>query len=165
MTSVTPSADTANASADARLVSVFRTILTALSGLTVLGAILELTFLRHWDDDQRWAWVIVAIIAVGVIAYAIGRGPTNVLVARVLGGVGVLGSGYGVLEHVHANVKLGEFEPEYASTWSSTGTLQQWWLAATGSVGPAPALAPGMLGLAGLMLILATWGAARRSAS
>jgi len=44
----------------------------------------------------------------------------------------------------------------YADTWDSRPAVEQLWLAATGTVGPAPPLAPGVLAEIGLALFLAS---------
>jgi len=57
---------------------------------------------------------------------------------------------------VAENLTAGPLDRDYAATWSSMPAVEQWWLAMTGGVGPAPTLAPGALLEISLALALAT---------
>jgi hypothetical protein len=55
------------------------------------------------------------------------------------------------------NHDSGPLDQRYADTWESMPATQQWWYAATKTVGPAPTLAPGVLAQTSLLLLLAGW--------
>jgi hypothetical protein len=67
-----------------------------------------------------------------------------------------------VLDHVLVNFESGALDQSYAESWDALPALQQWWLAVTKTVGPAPTLAPGVLGQSALLLLLASVGRTRR---
>ena len=130
-----------------------RAVVALLATATALGGLVELAMLRHWDDAvQLVPWVVLGLVAVVGVVTARG-GPVRL--AQATGLAGVLGGGLGVWQHVAANHALGPRLAAYAQTWDDLGALEQWWLAATGAVGGAPALAPGLLGLAGVLLVVA----------
>lgn len=58
--------------------------------------------------------------------------------------------------HVNENLLAGPLDRSYASTWDSLSIVEQLFLAVTGGVGPAPALAPGSMSELGLAIALAT---------
>ena len=129
----------------------------ALAGLGIAGTSVELVFLRHWTTATA------AIVWVGIVALAAGflllvRGPSRgiVLAVRALAVVGVLVAVVGIGFHVIENLDAGPLDRAYASRWDAMSTLDQWWTAITGGVGPAPTLAPGALAEVSLALLLAT---------
>jgi hypothetical protein len=67
-----------------------------------------------------------------------------------------------VLEHILTNFNAGELDQRFADTWDSLPLLERGWYAVTKTVGPAPTLAPGVLGQTALLLLLATLCNARR---
>ncbi len=69
--------------------------------------------------------------------------------------VAVVGAA-GIGVHVWANLQAGPLDRDFESTWAALPILQQWWLASTGQVGPAPTLAPGALTEIALALLIAT---------
>ena len=75
----------------------------------------------------------------------------------------VLGAGtYGVVDHVLVNFESGALDQRYSESWETLPAVQQWWVAVTKTVGPAPTLAPGVLGQSALLLVLASAGSTRR---
>lgn len=135
----------------------FRLALLALAAGTCLGAFVELAMLRHTKGfSQKIPWVILLVLLIGVIALAVRWSRGTVLSARALAVVAVLSSGIGVFEHIEGNLKTAPLSADYSETWDTLSGLQQFWLAATGGVGPAPPLAPGFLALTGICLALAT---------
>jgi hypothetical protein len=82
----------------------------------------------------------------------------RILIARLLC-LAVIGAAlFGVYEHIEENRNAGALDFRYAETWSSRSAADQWWKAATKTVGPAPVLAAGILALAALMIAAATVG-------
>ena len=71
---------------------------------------------------------------------------------------------YGVVDHVLVNYGSGPLDERFADTWDALPLLTRVWYAASKEVGPAPTLAPGVLGQTALLLLLATVGAPRRRA-
>jgi hypothetical protein len=130
--------------------------LVALTVVAILAAAFELASERHWNGlEQLIPWVALGVLAVATTALLLpGRG--GVLTARVLAVLVLAASIYGVLDHVLVNYNSGALDQRYADTWSTLPGLERWWLAVTKSVGPAPTLAPGVLGQAALLLLLAT---------
>lgn len=146
-------------SAEAALVSTYRRILTIIGVGTVLGAFAELASLRHWTTPfQLVPWVVLAILLVAALAWWLRR---TTLTMRTLRGAAILaalGSGFGVYQHIEANLESGPLDAGYSASWATMSTPAQLWTAASGGVGPSPPLAPGMIGLAGVLLWLATLG-------
>ena len=60
------------------------------------------------------------------------------------------------------NYESGALDQRYSESWETLPAAQQWWLAVTKTVGPAPTLAPGVLGQSALLLVLASAGSTRR---
>lgn len=129
-------------------------------GLAILGIAgtgVELVFLRHWTSALRLlVWPTLLALCLG--AWLLARGPSGPVVRRVRWmalGV-VLVAGLGMALHVHANLGAGPLSEAYGARWASMPAIQQWFLATTGGVGPAPTLAPGALAEIALGLLLAT---------
>lgn len=68
----------------------------------------------------------------------------------------MLASCLGIYEHVKGNYEAGPLDRVYGEKWDSTSTVSRVWHAVNGSVGPAPLLASGALGLIGLLVFLST---------
>ena len=133
-----------------------RRALIALTVIGILGTAFELATERHWNDLEQlipWAALLVLAAATVLVVLPDGRGVTA---GRVLAVLVLAASVYGVITHVLVNLDAGVLDHRYAETWDSLPLLQRWWYAVTKTVGPAPTLAPGMLGQAALLLLLAT---------
>jgi hypothetical protein len=133
-----------------------RRALLALTVIGILGTAFELGSERHWHGLEQlipWAALVVLAVATVLVVLPGDRGTTA---ARVLALVVLTASIYGVVTHVLANFHAGVLDQRYADTWDGLPVLQRWWYAITRTVGPAPTLAPGMLGQAALLLLLAT---------
>ena len=155
---VDPAATRPGATADPHpLVGRFRQVLLGLAGATTVATALELAMLRHWDGfDQLIPWFILGVVGVTVVALAVRPAPLTVHSAPLVGLLAGAGGLYGALEHIHSNYESGPLDFRYANTWATMSATSKWWKAATGAVGPAPALAPMALGMAGACLALAT---------
>jgi hypothetical protein len=134
-----------------------RTGVLALAALGIAGTTLELVFLRHWTSlTQLVVWPgILALL--GAFTMLVGR-PTSSRVtgARAIAGAVLIVAAIGVALHVYGNLEAGPLDRDYATTWATMSSVEQWWLAITGGVGPAPVLAPGVLAEISLALLLAT---------
>lgn len=135
-----------------------RLILLAVTVLTCVGGLAELAALKHWYGIQKVPLVILGLMAAAGVMIAVTRANWSLWTARVMGGLGMAGAAFGVYEHIESNMKYGEYDAKLGDTWTNMSGIEQLWHAATGAVGDAPALAPGMMGLAGLLLILVALG-------
>ena len=137
----------------------------SLVALTVVGVVataFELATERHWNGaEQLIPWIALAVLTVAVALLFVPRA-RGLPAARVLAVVVLGASAYGVLDHVLVNYGSGALDRRYAESWDTLPAPQQWWLAVTKTVGPAPTLAPGVLGQSALQLVLASIAWPRR---
>jgi UPF0716 family protein affecting phage T7 exclusion len=127
----------------------------ALGAIAVTAA--ELASERHWGRPVRlipWACLALLLLSVLVIVGAARR--STLLAARAAAVLVVAGSAVGVWEHLEENLGAGPLDRRYASSWDAMSPLQHVWKAASGAVGPAPLLAPGILAGAAVLVLLAT---------
>ncbi len=135
---------------------VVRRGLIALTWIGILATAFELATERHWNGlEQLTPWAALAVLAVATVLVII-PGDRGVTATRVLALLVLAASIYGVITHIRANYNAGVLDQRYADSWDSLPVLQRWWYAATKAVGPAPTLAPGVLGQTALLLLLAT---------
>ncbi|MGH3692777.1 MAG: hypothetical protein ACRDRX_02025 [Pseudonocardiaceae bacterium] len=141
---------------------VLRGSLVALTALGIAGTAFELASLKHWHGAiQLVPWFALVVLA-GALALHMTR-PAHLPVVRGLALLVLAASAYGVFEHALANYESGPLDQRFTDTWDGLSLWLQWWYAITKTVGPAPTLAPGMLGQAAATLILATIGAGAAS--
>jgi hypothetical protein len=141
--------------------------LAALAALGVVGTAFELATLRHWNGAMQLVpWAALAMLAVALALHVrpVGRPPRTRLV-RALALLVLATSFFGVLEHALVNYHAGPLDQRFADTWDALSPWLRWWYAVTRTVGPAPTLAPGMLGQAAATLMLATIGQRATSAT
>jgi hypothetical protein len=139
---------------------LLRGSLAALTALGIVGTAFELATLQHWNGAMQlvpWAALAVLATALALHARPAARPPQTRLV-RALALVVLATSVFGVMEHALVNYDAGPLDQRFASTWDALSVWLRWWYAITKTVGPAPTLAPGMLGQAAATLILATIG-------
>jgi hypothetical protein len=138
-----------------RRAALVRGALLALTVAGILATAFELASERHWNSsEQLIPWVALAVLAVATALTALSARGAQ-LISRVLVLVVLGASAYGVLDHIAVNHDSGPLDQRYAETWESMPATQQWWYAATKTVGPAPTLAPGVLAQTSLLLLLA----------
>lgn len=138
--------------------------LVALTGIGILAAAFELFSEHHWNGvEQLVPWVALAALAAAT-ALVLLPGGSGVGAARVLALLVLGASVYGVVDHVLVNYGSGPLDERFADSWDALPPLTRVWYAASKEVGPAPTLAPGVLGQTALLLLLATVGAPRRRA-
>ena len=145
------------ARADDRTAALLRRGLLALVALSIAGTALELATVHHWQSPvQLVAWIALAALAVATGLLA--RQPTRVAVqaARALAVAVLLSAAAGVLTHVHENYEAGPLDQRFEATWGTMSEGARWWAAVSKTVGPAPPLAPAVLGQAALGLLFAT---------
>jgi hypothetical protein len=139
---------------------LLRGSLGALTVLGIVGTAFELATLQHWNGAMQlvpWAALLVLAAALALHAGPAGRVPQTGLV-RALALLVLATSLFGVMEHALVNYDAGPLDQHFADTWDALSPWLRWWYAITRTVGPAPTLAPGMLGQAAITLILATVG-------
>lgn len=132
--------------------------LVALGGLGSVGTALDLALDRHWGDVYQWMpWPAVAITLTAVVTlwHRPGRRAVRGVRAGCLLVCAV--AAFGVLRHVVSNYETAPLDAVYGLKWASMAQPERWWAAASGAVGPSPALAPGALAMTALCLLLATW--------
>jgi hypothetical protein len=141
-----------------KLVALYRRILTWLGVGTALGACAELAMLHHWQTPGQFVpWAVLGLLLLAAAAWLTRRSTTT---ARILQGTAVvaaIGSAFGIYQHVSANLDAGPLSGRFTGKWESMSAMSHLWAAATGSVGASPVLAPGMVGLAGVLLWLSTF--------
>jgi hypothetical protein len=126
-----------------------RTFLLALAGWMCVGTIVELFLAKHTKDPVQF--VPFVLCGVGLIAVvAAQRRPRRATLLALRGVMGLLmfGSLFGMYEHLANNFAF-ELEMRPSAVWSDV------WLAALR--GAAPLLAPGILALAAIIAIAATY--------
>jgi hypothetical protein len=144
---------------EGRTVKVLRLGLLALCATGIVGTAAELAMLRHWQSPlQLVPWFALGGLAVALAGLA--RQPTAASVkwARGIAGAVIVVAAFGVMEHVMADYRDGAHSPRYSARWKTMSEASRWWAAASGGVGEAPTLAPGVLAEAAFCLALATVG-------
>ena len=136
---------------------LLRASLSALTALGIVGTAFELATLQHWNGAMQLVpWAALVVLAGGLAVHA-GR-PGCIYLVRTLAMLVLVTSLFGVLEHALVNYDSGPLDQRFADTWDVLSPWLRWWYAITRTVGPAPTLAPGMLGQAAVTLLLATIG-------
>ncbi|MEQ4715551.1 hypothetical protein [Nonomuraea sp. B19D2] len=137
--------------------ALIRRALLALTAIGVLGAAFELTTEQHWKSaEQLIPWGALAFLGVAVLLMLVKDSLRLAAAVRLIALAVLVASAFGVYAHVAANYDAGPLDQRYATTWDALSAVTRWWYALTKAVGPAPPLAPGMLGQSALMLLLAT---------
>ena len=144
---------------DRETINPLRRGLLALSALGVVGMMVELATLRHWDNPAElvpWA----ALVAAGIMVLVVARWPTplGVRLAVLTGVLLALAGVYGLVSHILANMSTAPLDADVGPIWDGLGLWGRLWLASTGGVGPAPPLSAAALTPTGLALALAGYG-------
>lgn len=130
--------------------------LYALTVIGILATAFELATVRHWlDFEQLIPWAALVGLSIATV-FAMLPVRWGRIVARLLALLVLAASVYGVIDHTVVNYNSGPLDQRFAETWESLSQTQQWWYAITKTVGPAPTLAPGVLGQTAVLLLLAT---------
>jgi hypothetical protein len=129
--------------------------LYALTVIGILATAFELATVRHWlDIEQLIPWVALVVLAIATVlalaSFRQGRIAAGLLALLVRGA-----SVYGVIDHTVVNYNSGPLDQRFADTWESLSPAKRRWYAFTKTVGPAPTLAPGILGETAVLLLLA----------
>jgi hypothetical protein len=139
----------------------FRAALSVLAAVILAGTATELAIDRHWQDVEQlipWGCLVVAGAALALLSAR--PSPRRVWLSRGLATLVLVFAAVGVWRHVAANYDTAPLDQEFEARWGQMPELQRWWAASSGAVGPAPPLAPGVLGQAAVCILLASVGAA-----
>ena len=122
-----------------------RLFLLALSSMLFAGTISELIFVNHTEDAIQWvAFGLAGIGLLVTLAFLIHRRRITLVILRMSMILVILGSGFGVYQHVSNNIAF-EREIQPNSTFGH--------LIWKGVSGANPLLAPGTLAIAGLLAL------------
>ena len=126
-----------------------RFFLLVLASLLFAGTLFELWLVNHTEDAIQWlAFVLGGIGLVVTLAVLVRRGPATLMLVRWCMPLVIVGSLFGVYQHVFNNIA---FEQEIQP--NSTLSHLFW----RGLSGANPLLAPGTLGVAGLLSLAGTY--------
>jgi hypothetical protein len=133
----------------AEILKRLRRFLLALAILLFAGAVVELSLVGHTESWLQWIpFVLSAIGSIAAFVVLLRMTPATVRLLRLCMAVIVLGTLFGVYEHITGNVRL---EREVNAS-AATGRLL--W---RGVSGGNPLLAPGVLALAAVLAVSATY--------
>lgn len=120
-----------------------------LAGMTFVGTAAELALIGHRETLVQWLpFVLCAIGAVAAGVGALQPRSVTLWAVRAVAALVLLGSGFGIWEHLeHNHAFASEIQP-------NAGTFELLTLAVTGA---SPLLAPGALAVGGSLLALASW--------
>jgi len=150
---------TTAAEAPAVVATRLRHVLIGLGVAVEVGTLLELAALRHWEDELQFvAWGGAALLAAALVLVVGDPSAGRVRAARVLAGLVALSGVAGMVVHVISNLDAGPLDKDYGERWDTMSALGQWWAAASGGVGPSPALASGVLIVGAVCVLGATIG-------
>ncbi len=126
-----------------------RRFLLLLSLALFIGALVELWLVEHTQDLIQWlAFALAGAGALATLLAMLRPGRASVRVLRVCMALVVLGSLFGVYEHIAGNIA---FEREIQPN-ASTGRL-----VSRGLRGGNPLLAPGLLAVAAVLALSSTY--------
>jgi hypothetical protein len=141
-----------------------RTLRRGLLGLALLSVLAigyELFAERHWGTNvQLVAWALLLVLVLALVLACSARRPA-VVAARLSAVVVLVGAGFGIYQHVASNYIAGQLDTAYSDSWETRTESDKVLLAVTKTVGINPPLAPGALGQAALLVLLATVGRGR----
>jgi hypothetical protein len=126
-----------------------RLFLLLLSSLLFAGTLLELWLVNHTEDLIQWvAFVLAGLGLLATLFFLLRHGRRTVLVLRASMFLVVLGSFFGIYQHVSNNIA---FEREIQPNATLTRLVRK------GLGGANPLLAPGILAVAGLLALAASY--------
>jgi fatty acid desaturase len=126
-----------------------RLFLLVLSAALFVGTLIELWLVNHKQDAvQSLAFVFCGLGLLSTVGVLIRRSTATIRILRACMLLVVLGSLFGIYEHVTNNI---EFEREIHPNSSTRQLLMK------GLGGANPLLAPGTLAVAGLLAVAASY--------
>lgn len=134
---------------DKSLVEQFRLFLLGLSAFMSLGTLVELILTEHYKEPMQLVPFILCILSLAVVGAVLAwPNRTTLWALRGTMAVAAFGSLLGMWEHIESNMEVVN------EVKSSITGLPALWQALHGQ---APLLAPGILALAGILAIAATY--------
>ena len=126
-----------------------RRFLLVLSLLIFLGTLVELFLVNHTEDLIQWVpFVLSGLSVLAILAAAVRRTRPTTFLLRACMILAIIGSGLGIYQHVSNNIA---FEKEIHPNSAGRELIMK------GLGGANPLLAPGMLAIAGLLALAATY--------
>lgn len=127
----------------------FRSFLLGVSAFILLGTIVELILVEHTEETLQWIpFILCAIGIICILLFRLNPTPKKIYFLRAVMGVLAAGSLYGVYLHFTGNFEFSaEIHPAYTFTENFTAAL----------LGASPMMAPGILFLASLLAVAATY--------
>ncbi len=131
------------------LVNRFRTFLLLVAGITCVFTIVELWLEEHTGDPpQLIPFVLCGLGTVAIAAVLIRPRRATLRTLRIVMGVTLFGSLFGLFEHIEHNLEFAqEIRPNATFSVLLSDTLH----------GANPLLAPGILALSAVLAIAATY--------
>ena len=130
--------------------TTLRRAMLAVAALMAAGTLGELVLTEHTGGAVQWVpFVLLVTMAAAIAAAALAPGRSTRLALRIVSGLLVVGSAFGVWEHLEHNYAFeAEIRPD------SPGST----LVFEAIFGASPLLAPGVVGVIGLLAAAATLG-------
>lgn len=126
-----------------------RRFLLAVTAFIFTGTVIELALIEHTGDTVQWIPFIASGIGlISVLAVWFAPSPKSLLTLRGVMGIAALSSLFGIYEHFITNLEFSqEIHPAYSFMENVIAALK----------GASPMLAPGILFLAALLAVAATY--------
>lgn len=126
-----------------------RLFLFALAIFMFVGTLVELSLINHLESAIQMLPFVLAVLGIVVLLWVLLRpGKLSLQLLRIVMFVTALGSAFGVFEHVEHNL---EFELEIRPNATASDVFFE------ALSGANPLLAPGILGLAAVVALAATY--------
>ena len=146
--------------------TILRRAFLVLAAAGIVATTVELATLRHWTTTtQLIPWLVMAVLAVGVLIVALGGSRQMIRVVRLIAVLGAIGGLYGLYIHVKSNYDAAILDYNYTDRWPNMSLTSKLWAASTGQVGPSPVMAPAVLSQIAISLALGTFRHPRLVAS
>jgi hypothetical protein len=138
--------------------TILRRSILALAAAGIVATTVELATLRHWTTtNQLIPWMVLGVLAIGVLIVAFGGSPQMIRVVRFVALVAAISGVYGLYIHVKANYDAAILDYHYTDRWPQMSLMSKLWAASSGQVGPSPVMAPAVLSQCAVCLALATF--------
>ena len=138
--------------------TILRRSMLGLAAAGIVATTVELATLRHWTTTtQLIPWMVLAVLAVGVLIVALGGSRQMIRVVRFIALLATISGIYGLYIHVKANYDAAVLDYHFTDRWPQMSLTSKLWAASTGQVGPSPVMAPAVLSQCAVCLALATF--------
>lgn len=138
--------------------TILRRSMLALAAAGIVATAVELATLRHWTTTtQLIPWLVLAVLAVGVLVVAVSPSRQMIRVVRAIALIAAIGGLYGLFIHIQSNYDAAILDYHYTDRWPTMSLMSKLWAAGSGQVGPSPVMAPAVLSQCAACLALATF--------